>query len=590
MTEEKRWQDAVLETDVLVIGSEGAGARAALRAAETGLRVLVVTKGFVGRSGATLTADADVDIDSRSAADLLGLPGDRRDSPEKFAEDMIRESEYISDQELVRIHCEEAPLRIRELVDWGARTDGLTQAPGHRYPRGVWIPGTEFPKVFAARFRDTPNVRILDGFQATDLLTGDGRVTGVCGIHMAEGDFQVIRAGATILCTGGAMRLYPRTTAPEELTGDGMAMAWRAGAQLIDMEFPMFLPYTMIRPESLSGVDFPYSLSAYMEAWALNRTGERYMARWDPERMERSTRDVNSIAAMMEVLEGRGTPGGGTYLSVAHIPENMLEESARWFPENMANWRYGGFRMKDFLPDLTRNAVETSPAAHFWNGGIRISSRCETTVPGLYAAGEGTGSIMGANRISGNALTMTQVWGYRAGQYAAEFAGENGPAALDPAQVEALRERVFRPLKRQEGVPVVPQRKRMQTLAWEKVGVVREEAGLREALENIREMWDSVLPELWVSRKDPCMNREWLEAISLENSLQILEIVAAASLARPESRGALYRRDYPLTDNRDWLKNLIVSRRDGQMVLTTRDVDLSVLSPRREVRKYGQKE
>ncbi|MGI9951033.1 FAD-binding protein [Moorellaceae bacterium AZ2] len=582
--------DQIVCCDVLIVGSEGAGARAALQAAKKGLNVVVATKGVLGKSGATLTADADIDIDSRSAAQLFGLPGDLRDSPEKFAEDMIREGEYINNQHLVKIHCEEAPERVREIVEWGARIDKLTHAPGHTYPRGVWIPGTEFARVLSQEIRKRDNISVIEHMMITDLLQKDRRVVGACGINIATGEFYVFKAKAVVLCTGGAMRVYPHTTAPEELTGDGLAAAYRAGAELIDMEFPMFIPYTMINPDSLDGVDFPYLLSAYLEVHALNRMGERYMKRWDPERLEHSTRDINSIAAMVEVLEGRGSPNKGTYLSLRHLPKNILEYAAEeWFPENISHWRYGGFNMKQFLPDLTEEAIETGPAAHFWNGGILINERCETTVPGLFAAGEGTGSIMGANRISGNALTMTQVWGHRAGGFAADYAVEVGEVNVDVEQVAEVKTRLFRSLQASKGVDPVKTRQELQDIAWMNVGVVRDREGLEEALRRLKNIREEVIPNLCVSNKKTRYNKEWVEAIQVENMALVLEMVARSSLVREESRGALYRRDFPKTDNVNWLKNIVLRRDGDEMAIEIRDVDLAYVQPRRVIRDYGLK-
>jgi succinate dehydrogenase/fumarate reductase flavoprotein subunit len=582
--------DEILITDILVVGSEGAGARAVLEASRHDLNIIVATKGVIGKSGATLTADADIDVDSRSCIELFGLPGDPNDSPEKFAEDMVKEAEYINNQDLVKIHCEEAPERVRELVDWGARIDKLTHAPGHTYPRGIWIPGTEFPRVLVKEIKKRDNIKVIDNFMVTDILLNDGRAAGACGIDINTGKFYVIKSKAVVLCTGGAMRIYPHTTAPEELTGDGLAMAYRAGAELIDMEFPMFLPYTLIKPDSLNGVDFSYLLSAYLETHALNRLGERYMKDWDPVRMERSTRDVNSIAAMVQVLDGKGSPNNGTYLSLRHLPKNLLEFSAEWFPSNIANWRYGGFNMKEFLPDLTQDALETAPASHFWNGGIKINEKCETNIPGLYAAGEGTGSIMGANRVSGNALTMTQVWGHRAGAFAAQYVKEAGDVAIDTDQVAEIKKSLFEPLNRDSGPNAVETRLELQQLAWMKVGVVRERKGLEEALSKLEEMAKDVEPKLAVKTKTRIYNREWIEAIQIKNIIQVMQLVAQASLAREESRGALYRRDFPKTDNVNWLKNITVQKDGDKTRLTITDVDLKYFKPARVIRDYGLKE
>jgi fumarate reductase flavoprotein subunit len=445
----------------------------------------------------------------------------------------------------------------------------------------VWIPGTEFPRVLVKRIKQCSNVSVIEHLMLTDVLVVDGQVAGACGVNILTGEFYVVKAKAVILCTGGAMRVYPHTTAPEELTGDGLAMAYRAGAELIDMEFPMFLPYTLIKPDSLNGVDFPYLLSAYVEAHAINRLGERYMVHWDPQRMEHSTRDVNSIAAMVEVLEGRGSPNNGTYLSLKHLPRNVLEYAADWFPANISNWRYGSFNMK---------AMETAPASHFWNGGVKINERCETCVPGLFAAGEGTGSIMGSNRVSGNALTMTQVWGHRAGRYAGEFAAQTETPDVPKAQMRAVRERLYSSLGRKSGADPVRVRRDLQDLAWRNVGVVRDGDGLRQAIERLGEMKRAVLPDLSVQNKSPSYNMEWLEALQLESMTTVLELVAKASLLREESRGALYRRDYPKTDNVNWLKNIVHRKGDSGAESATEDVDLKYFKPKAVVRDYGAKE
>lgn len=582
--------DQAFVADVLVVGSEGAGARAALEAARRGLRVVVATKGYLGKSGATLTADADIDVDSRSCAEVFGLPGDLEDGPEKFAEDMCKEGEYLNDQELVEIHCQEAPARVKELVDWGARIDKLTHAPGHSYPRGIWIPGTEFARVLSKEIRAfSDRIQVLEHTMITDLLTRDGRVVGAVGVGIATGSFYVVRSKVVVICAGGAMRVYPHTTAPEELTGDGLAMAFRAGAELVDMEFPMFLPYTLITPVALDGVDFPYLLSAYLEAYALNRKGERYMQRWDPVRMERTTRDINSIAAWVEVLEGRGSPHGGTYLSLKHLPDNLIDFSAEWFPSNISHWRYGGFNMKEFLPDLKTHALETAPASHFWTGGVKINARCETNLPGLLAAGEGTGSIHGANRVSGNALTMTQVWGHRAGITAADYCCQADFGEIDADQVAQLRRKAFAPLEREAGADVVALRRRTQEVAGTNVGVVRDRKGLEQGLAALAEL-QGQLGELRVANRNRRYNREWVQALELENMLQVLEIVARASLLRTESRGALYRRDFPKTDNIEWLKNIVVWRQDGEIRTRLVPVNLRQFRPVAEVREYGRKE
>ena len=300
----------------------------------------------------------------------------------------------------------------------------------------------------------------------------------------------------------------------------------------------MFLPYILISPQAVDGVDYPYLLSAYLEAYALNRVGQRYMGKWDPVRFERTTRDVNSIAAMIEVIEGRGSPNGGTYLSLRHLPRNVLDFGMRsWMPTNISNYKYGGFDMHAFLGDLSENTVETAPACHFWNGGIHIDGNCRTTVDGLWAAGEGSALIHGANRLSGNALTMTQVFGPRAGADAAAYAKANDHAELEADQVATLRAKIYQFLGR-KGADPIQLRTRLRRLAHMNAGPVREDqVTLERALAEVAVM-QGEWSELGTQTDTPVYNQEWIECLQIENMLQCLQLVLQASLLRTESRGA----------------------------------------------------
>ncbi len=580
--------DKVLETDLLIIGSEGAGARVAIEAVDRGTKVLVVTKGYAGKTGSTLTAGADIDVDSRSLVELFGYPGDVRDTPETFMEDMLIEGEYLNDQRLAAIHAEESGPRVKELIDWGLKVDEMHHAPGHRYPRGLWASGPEFPRVLVAQMKKR-GIDPLEHFMMTDVVVTDGQACGVVGLNLATGELMLIRANAVVICTGGAMRLYSLTTAPDEITGDGMAAAYRAGAELQDMEFAMFLPYCMIHPAAVTGNYFPYMMSYLLDSQALNRFGRRYMENWDPARMERSTRDINSIAAATEVIEGRGSPHGGTFLSFKHLPDNLIDFSAKWFPPCNMDWMEGGFDMRDYMPDPRKSAIETGPCCHFWNGGIRINERCETNIPGLYAAGEGTASVHGANRISGNALTMTQVWGPRAGQFATEFIAKNKAPEPDRDEVERLAEKALGPLTRSAGPTPAEIRKELHGLADGPVWVVRRGELLEEALERMKPMRSEKVPGQATQTGERVYNREWMIALENENMLDILEMLARASLMRTESRGSLYRFDCPQKDNVDWLKNIRLTNVDGEMKTELFDVDLVHRAPKREVVPYGVK-
>jgi len=573
--------------DVLVIGTEGTGARAALEAAKSGANVLAVTKGYMARSGATLTADGEIDVDSNSAKNIFGLNGISDDSPEQFAQDMIVEGDYLVDQRLVAIHTEEAPERVRELVDWGGQVEGFIHGPGHTYPRGLWIPGLKIARLLARKINRS-SVTVLEKTLVIDLLHDSDGILGAIALHIPTGEMVLIRSKAVILATGGAMRIFPLTTAPEELTGDGIAMALRCGAALQDMEFPMFLPYCFITPPALRGVIFSYDMSAMVETHALNRHGKRYMARWDPERMERTTRDINSVAAAMEIRSGRHSPAGGTYLSFKHLPRNLIDFTAEWFPGNLRNWKAAGFQLQDFFPNIGQDAWEVAPASHFWNGGIKINEECATNIPGLFAAGEGTAGIHGANRLAGNALTMTQVWGKRAGQYAAQFAQLTTLRDLPQGQIGHVDEKVEHLKSSNSGPSVIEVRNEIRRISGDLVGIIREESALKKALSAITDLRGE-LDRQHVARNDPCFNRQWVDGLQNENSLDVLEAVVRASLIRKESRGAMYRIDFPSTDDDRWLCSLLITRSQSDWRIREVPVEEVYFTLPEGKRLYGRK-
>jgi succinate dehydrogenase/fumarate reductase flavoprotein subunit len=354
------------------------------------------------------------------------------------------------------------------------------------------------------------------------------------------------------------------------------------------MEFPMFLPYCFVSPPALEGVIFSYDVSAMLNAHALNKHGERYMKAWDPEKLERSTRDINSIAAAMEVRAGRGSKSGGTYLSLKHLPPNLLDYSSEWFPENLTKWRAAGFKLLDFFPRPGEDAWEVAPACHFWNGGIRIGSDCTTSIPGLFAAGEGTAGIHGANRLAGNALTMTQVWGKRSGYHAARFADGKKHRDVPKDQVDSLRSKIDRVQKKTNGSSTVEVRQGIRRISGDLIGIVRDEMSMVAGLEAISDLRNQLSQQYSISGERP-FNRELVESFQNENSLDVLEAVTRASLMRKESRGALYRVDYPETNDARWLCNIVVERKDSDWICSEKPVEDGIITLPHGVRDYGKK-
>lgn len=348
----------------------------------------------------------------------------------------------------------------------------------------------------------------------------------------------------------------------------------------------MFLPGCFPWPPAVKGVNTPFKLSSagMVHGYLLNKHGERFMAKWDPVKMERCTRDILSVGIWTEIMENRGGPHGGVFVSLKHLPDNLIEYIMEWLPPKYLK-RYGGFDMKQFLPDLTRMAVESVPACHFFNGGIRIDRDCHTNLPGLYAAGEVTAGIHGGNRLSGNAFTDMIVWGHRAAVAIAADLGQ-GLGEADAGQIEGHIAEATRALQAKEGDNAQELRDRLMQTAWDKVGIVRNREMLAEAREVLRSL-RAAYPRVALRCKERVYNREWLRCLELINMIDNLDCIVEAGLAREESRGSHYRKDFPMTDNEKWLVNQILRREGQAMRIVRRAPTVTTVKPPVKTERYG---
>jgi succinate dehydrogenase/fumarate reductase flavoprotein subunit len=286
---------------------------------------------------------------------------------------------------------------------------------------------------------------------------------------------------------------------------------------------------------------------------------------------------------MNEVVEGRGSPAGGVFYSIKHLPDNLIDYFPIWRnePYLTPEWEFKGFKLKGLMEEMKRGyASEVGPACHFFMGGIRINEYCQTTVPGLYASGEVAGGTHGGNRLTGNACTQILVQGYWAGEKAAVEAREIPGSEIDQDQARVLEKEFLRPLENREGPSSFSMRKNIQTLAWEKVGVLRSGELLNDALKTIDSM-KAEASQIAVKAKERQYNKEWIETLQVRNLLTLLEAICRSALAREDSRGAHYRRDFPKLDNEKWLKNVVIKNVQGKMQTETVPIVMTSYDPRR---------
>ena len=530
--------------DVLIVGSGGAGLYAAAKAAEAGVSVILVDKGLVGRSGATVSAAGLAATGPWSVQD---------DSEESHYQDTLRSGQLINNRELVRLLVGQAQARVREVEEWGLAFDHtedgtyfLDHVAGHSHPRALARSdraGLGLAKVLRRRALQL-GVEWQEDTFVTAIVTSDAKAAGLTAIDSRSGEFLVLCGKAVVLATGGIGQLYPMTSNPLRAMGDGIALALRVRAETMDMEQVQFYPAGLSWPESLRG----YGLGIVEHSRLFNRAGERFMNRYAPQHMEKSTRDALARAIYSEIEAGRGGTHRGVYLDATEVPAEVF-----------LNFRHEHELCLERGIDLCTARAEVAPSAHYCMGGIRINARCETGVVGLFAAGEVTGGIMGANRLSGNSLADVTVFGAIAGREAANYARTSRLVRLDDSAVTREHERI-RALctrGRREGRPADLMNE-IRRIMGDKAGVVRTEASLREALRDLMVL-NNDLSSVGIEKRELRFNSELTAYLEAENMLMVSRAIVSSALARRESRGAHYVADYPHRDDEHWLVNVIAT-------------------------------
>jgi succinate dehydrogenase/fumarate reductase flavoprotein subunit len=511
---------------------------------------------------------------------IQGLKGDPNDSPEKVFNDIVTQGWFLNNQKLVEQYIQKAPQCLRELIEWGIQIKFSDE-------RAILTTGIEIMDALLKKARSV-GVDLLQDVMLLDLLTHEGRVVGGLGLHVSSGDFILFRAKAVVMATGGWHKAFWPNAGMRDLSGEGVAMAHRAGADLGNMEFITFCCNVFLHPPIWRGSIAPYVLSVFAGGRLTNARGEEFLNRYDPYivRVGTSTewnKCLVSLATAEEVRAGRGTPHGGVYYSRGEVPwEEMEKACAMLFPK----WKYKAMDLSEWGRKLRDNEpVEVGPAAEYFEGGIVVNERFETTLEGLYAAGECALGTFGANRVF-SAITEMLVHGADAGAHAAEYANKAEAPEVDMDSVAALREKAEAPLHRPKGIRPSEVRRRVQEAAHKHLGPIRSGEQLRSFIEFLKSINQDVIPRLAATSKSRTYNKEWIDALELENMVQLLEIAAQSALVRTESRGVHYREDYPHTDNDNWLQESIVKRVSDGFRVITRPIIVTTTTPPRGVTPY----
>ena len=552
--------------DVLVIGAGGAGLRAAIEAANGGVSVGLICKSLLGKAH-TVMAEGGM------AAAMAH--NDDRDSWKVHFADTMRGGQYINNWRMAEIHAREAPDRVRELEAWGAVFDRTPDGRinqrnfgGHRYPRLAHVGDRTGLELIRTLQDHTTYLGVTVHMEHTviELILDGGRAAGVLAYDRERGRFHVFTAKAIVLATGGVGRAYKITSNSWEGTGDGHALAYRAGAEMIDMEFIQFHPTGMVWPPSVRGILVTEGVRG--EGGVLrNSEGRRFMfddipenykpqTASDPEEgwrytqgdksarrpPELLTRDHVARCINREVKAGRGSPHGGVFLDIAWIKEK-ISDSEGHIRRKLPSMYHQFKELADL--DITREPMEVGPTTHYIMGGIRVNADTqESTIPGLFAAGECAAGINGANRLGGNSLSDLIVFGKLAGEYAAEYARKHTAVKLDEGAVERAIRNSLEPFDRGAGGenPYKVQQDLQDTMQA-LVGIVRTESEMQEALVRIAGFNDRAARVGIEGHRE--YNSGWHTCIDLRNLLDCSEMIARSAIERKESRGGHFREDYP---------------------------------------------
>ena len=540
-------ESKIIKSDVLIIGSGGAGSRAAIEVSKHGLKPLIVSKGLSFKSGCTGMAEGGYNAVFSSV--------DPEDTKKTHFEDTLKGGAYLNDKALVEILVDEAPDRLIDLENFGALFDRtntcqINQRPfgGQTFRRTCFQGDRTGHEIITALKEEITkrNIETIEEVMITSLIlnTEENKVIGAIGLNLKDSITIFFQAKSVILASGGAGQLFPITSNTSQKNGDGYALSWRVGCDLIDMEEIQFHPTGMITPESKKGVLVTEAVRAE-GGILLNNKNERFMKKYD-SRGELATRDVVARSIYQEISEGRGTKNGGVYLDISGLNDDIIDEKL----ETMV------LQFEDVGVDIKNEPMEVAPTAHHFMGGVKIDEEAKTTVSNLYAAGEVAGGVHGANRLGGNALAETQVFGKIAGESAAinvltQDFQINGEMILK-------EENRIKNLFKKGSIKPSDVKKEIQKLMWENVSIIKIEDSLNKTLSRLLEIQKEIGNFNIPPEKQ--YNTELENALEVINMVEIAIIIVKSAILRRESRGSHFRKDFPET-SKNWDKSIVMNKK-----------------------------
>lgn len=536
--------------DVLVIGSGGAGCKCGIVASHNGSDVIIVSKGLTFKSGCTMLAEGGYNA-------VFGYV-DEEDSLQLHIQDTLKGGAFINDLELVYKLVNESPKQLMELESYGSlfdrQDDGrLNQrAFGGQSYRRTCFKGDQTGHEMMVGLRQEvirENIITHEEVMITKLLFNKEhtKIVGAMGISLKDSAIIIYNSKTTVMASGGSGWLYPVTSNALQKTGDGTVMAYNAGADIMDMEMVQFHPTGMLYPKSRRGVLITEAVRGE-GGYLINKNNERFMINYDP-RQELATRDIVARSIYTEIQEGRGTESGGVYLSVTHLPDEQVQTKLQTMVQ----------QFKDIGIDITKEPMEVAPTAHHMMGGIKINKKCETNLENFYAAGEATAGVHGANRLGGNALADTQVFGNAAGIQASQQVKKIDFEEIDSTEVTSEIERIENVWSKGTYKPE-ELKQSIQEIMWKYVAIVRNETGLKQALKELDEIEEKSKDMDVPDFKE--YNEPLKVALEVVNMIQLGKLIIKSALLRKESRGAHYRSDYPELNDEEYLKSFVLNKNE----------------------------